>query len=49
MLMYHKESKEPVNVHPSQIENMKVRGWTETEKPNHKPKTEVNEDGEHNG
>ena len=28
MLMYHKNSKQPVDVHPSQVETMKNRGWT---------------------
>jgi len=36
MLMYHKNSKEPVDCHPSQIESMKAKGWTE--KPTTKPK-----------
>lgn len=29
MKMFHKDSKEPVDVHPSQVETMKNRGWTE--------------------
>ena len=40
MLMYHKDSKEPVDVHPSQVESMKNNGWTE--KPV-KPTKEVKE------
>ena len=30
--MFHKKSKGSVSVHPGQVENMKVKGWTE-EKP----------------
>ena len=37
MLMYHKDSKEPVDVHPSQVENMQRNGWTEV-KPKPKQK-----------
>jgi hypothetical protein len=33
MRMYHKDSEGSVDVHASQIENMKNAGWTE-----HKPK-----------
>lgn len=29
MLMYHPKATEPVDVHPSQVENMKAQGWTE--------------------
>ena len=29
MLMFHKDAKQPVDVHPSQIENMRAKGWTD--------------------
>ena len=49
MLMYHKDAKEPISVHPSRAEEMKRQGWTDTEpkKATPKPKLakEVNEDG----
>ena len=42
MLMYHPDSKEPIDAHPSQIESMKNNGWTE--KPvKSKPPKEVKE------
>ncbi len=37
MLMYHKDSKEPVDVHASQVENMERAGWTS--KPKGKTET----------
>ena len=43
MLMYHKQSKEPVDVHQSQIENMERRGWTT--KPLTKPIKEADKNG----
>lgn len=43
MLMYHKDSKEPVDVHRSQIDNAKAAGWTETE-PKPTKQKEVTED-----
>ncbi len=45
MLMYHKNSKEPVDVHPSQIENAKARGWTEKPTSPKPKKDEVNANG----
>lgn len=27
MIMHHKDSNEPIDVHPSQVENMKTLGW----------------------
>lgn len=36
MKMYHKDSKGSIDVHPSQIENMKRVGWTTEKTP--KPK-----------
>jgi len=33
MKMYHKDSKGSVDVHPSQIENMRSKGWTEKPQP----------------
>ena len=38
MLMYHPNANEPISVHPSQIDNMKARGWAE-EMPKKKAKT----------
>lgn len=42
MIMYHKDSKESANVHPSQIETMKNRGWSE-KKPTSKSKKQSDE------
>ncbi len=38
MQMQHPDSKEPIEVHPSQIDNMKARGFVEvkTVKPQEK-------------
>jgi hypothetical protein len=36
MKMYHKLSKQPVDVQPSQVETMKHRGWVD-KKPEVKP------------
>jgi len=43
MKMYHKDSKEPVDVHASQVETMENRGWSKvppvkTKKSNEKVK-----------
>lgn len=38
MLMYHKKSKQPVDVHASQIETMINRGWSESPPTKPKPK-----------
>ena len=27
MLMYHKQTKQPVDCHPSKVESMKAKGW----------------------
>jgi hypothetical protein len=54
MLMYHPKAEQPISVHPSQIENMKVRGWAEEPPKKAKSKkepipaestNEVNSDG----
>ena len=37
MLLYHPESKDPVDAHPTQVEWMKQNGWSD--KPPDKPKT----------
>ena len=42
MLMYHKDSKEPIDANPSQVEGMKNDGWTE--KPKSKPKSSQDTD-----
>jgi len=26
--MYHKQADQPVQVHPSQVENMQINGWS---------------------
>lgn len=31
MIMYHPESNYPIDVHPSRVEEMKLKGWTESE------------------
>lgn len=49
MKMYHKDSKEPVDVHRSQIENAKAAGWTETKPSKPTKQKEVNEDGNAHG
>ena len=41
MLMYHKDSKEPIDVHPSQIESAKNMGWEEKPITKTKPKPEA--------
>ena len=40
MLMYHPKSKQPVDVHPSQVETMINRGWSEIQPPKTQPKTQ---------
>jgi len=47
MIMYHKGSSDPVDVHPSKIEEMKAKGWKAKKPTTRKPKkAEVIEDGE---
>ena len=29
VLMYHKDSEQPVRAHPGQVDNMKFYGWTD--------------------
>ena len=42
MLMYHKDSNYPIDVHPNRIEEMKRKGWTDTEpKPKKAKPTEA--------
>ena len=50
MLMTHKKSKEPIEVHPSQVESAKHNGWVEA-KPKSKStkKDEVKDDANGNG
>ena len=38
MKLYHPDATEPVEAHPSQVENMKAIGWTE-EQPKQKKNT----------
>lgn len=49
MKMYHKDAKESISVQPDRVEEMKRKGWTDTEpkKATAKPKAtkEVIEDG----
>jgi hypothetical protein len=45
--MYHEQAEFPISVHPSQVNRMLAKGWTE--KPieaQPQPTDEVNEDGE---
>lgn len=41
MMMYHPDSKgDGVDVHPTKVEDMKLKGW-KTEKTKSKPKKEI--------
>ena len=44
MKMTHPKAKQPIDVHPSQVETMKARGWTEI-KPKPTNQKEVKEHG----
>ena len=44
MKMYHPKATEPVEVHESQIETMKNRGWSL--EPPRQPEIEEEQDGE---
>lgn len=46
MLMYHPKSNEPVDVHPSQIDNMKAQGWGEKQPTKPTTKQEESKNGE---
>lgn len=47
MKMWHKEATLPITVHPTRVEEMKRKGWTDKEpkKATTKKPTEVNSDG----
>jgi len=38
MIMYHPESKYPIDVHPNRVEEMQRKGWTFDEPTKAKPK-----------
>lgn len=39
MKMYHKNAEQPISVHPDRVEEMKRKGWTDTEPKSQKAKT----------
>lgn len=48
MIMWHEDATVPIDVHPTRIEEMKRKGWTEEEpkKATTKKPKEDNSDGE---
>ena len=49
MKMWHEKATVPIDVHPTRVEEMKRKGWTNQEpkqKATTKKPTEVNSDGE---
>ncbi len=47
MLMYHTSTEFPISVHPTRVEEMKRKGWTEKPtKAQPQPTDEVDDDGE---
>ena len=49
MMMWHEKATVPIDVHPTRVEEMKRKGWTDQEpkqKATTKKPTEVNSDGE---
>lgn len=43
MKMFHKDSNYPIDVHPSRVEEMKRKGWTDTEPKPKKAKAQPTE------
>lgn len=42
VLLYHEDAEHPVDAHPSQVENMKINGWSKDKpKEKHKPKSKT--------